>query len=151
MALAARKLEEVRNRQPYIDDARRLTLERAEAIRDASPHLWNDLGDFIEDEVRQLSAGLPSASSLRVVRNENKLTVYTMGSPSVTLEIVRSGRYILASCSELRPLCPERMKPVGRYHFAVDDNLDPCFSDGVERLHPTQVADIMLKPVFDLF
>lgn len=153
MGMAARKLEEVKARQQRADESLRLTLAASDAANDGAPHLWDDLRDYVESEVKQFSEGLPAAKHLSSYRdNENKLVVETNVLPIVKLEIVRSGMYVQASRWELRPQCnSEKLAKAGRYKFTVDRKLNPCLTDGENVLHPTQVADRWLKPVFDFF
>src|ERR1039458_151154 len=151
MGLAEQTIARAQRLKSESDKQNSLTLAAVEAAQAGVPLLWDDLRDYIEQEVDELFKKLPAAEFLRSNRfNENNLTVQTTVLPLVKLEVLRSGMYLTASYTEtLRGLSKSVQRSLGRFRFAVDRELQPCFADECGNLHPQQVGDRLLKPVCD--
>jgi hypothetical protein len=151
MGLAEQTIARAQRLKSESDKQNSLTLAAVEAAQAGVPLLWDDLRDYIEQEVDELFKKLPAAEFLRSNRfNENNLTVQTTVLPLVKLEVLRSGMYLTASYTEtLRGLSKSVQRSLGRFRFAVDRELQPCFTDECGNLHPQQVGARLLKPVCD--
>ena len=151
MGLAEQTVARAQRLKTASDKQNSLMLAAVEAAQTGAPLLWDDLQDYIGQEVSKLVEKLPAAEFLRSDRfNDNNLTVQTTVLPLIKLEVLRCGMYLTASYTEtLRGLSKPMQRSLGRFRFTVDGTLQPCFSDEGGDLHPQQVGDRLLKPVCD--
>ena len=151
MGLAKQTIARAHDLEAKQEEQRRYLLKAAEATTEGASHLWDDLREYIEGEVRQLVEELPAAEFLRSSRfGDDNLTVQTSVVPMVKLEIWKHGMYLTATCVEFpHGLSKGKNQNPGRFRFTVDDAFRPCFTDESGNLHPRQVGDRLLTPVFD--
>jgi len=151
MSLAKQTVARAQNTEAKREEQQRFLLRVTEATMEGAPHLWDDMRQYIEREVNELVETLPAAKFLRSDRfGDDNITVQTTVVPMVKLVVLRRGLYLTTTYLEFaHGLSKGIEKNLDRFRFTVDGDLHPCFTDERGRLHPHQVADRLLTPVFD--
>jgi hypothetical protein len=153
MGLAERKAEEIRQRQENQALTRRWHLERKSIIAKSVPVLFDSLAECLTDEVSRFSRLTSSAKGLHVTREgEKSLIVHNAKFPKVTLSVsCTADGSLVAELTELPSGLDARHAKAMRFRVSSDEQLEPCFTDGGEQLHPQEVADRLLDRVFSFF
>jgi hypothetical protein len=151
MSLAESKAAEIKAAQAERSIDRKWVLESKAVVRAAVPDLWEALKAVCSEEVVKFSKLVPAAATMNLQGEGNTFTVQTSVMPSVDLQVNLTELGIKTKLRTQRRSLGLSKGKWTLYRLGADSTLEPCFLDGDAELSPTQLADILLEPIFDTF
>ena len=152
MGLAKQTVARAQRLEAKLEEQRRYLLKAAEATAEGAPHLGMICEITSRAKLANFVADLPAAEfpalgsfGRRQSDGANNCRANGKAGGDSAWPSVPDGdlRGILAWIIE------RETAESGRFRFTVDSELRPCFTDECGHLHPHQVGDRLLKPVFD--
>ena len=150
MSWAQVRIAEIRSKSDRVAASKQDALAARQIVA-ANEASWEMLAEDLSTKVKEFVGEFSDAefTQLTAERRTNTLTITTKVYPILRFHIVyHAGVGVDGEISEIySALAEEKLRKLNMIRLTVDPQMEPCYTDGENYLHPVMVSEELMEQV----